>query len=97
VSLGCHYEDAEYSADIVSNQLNTGLTVTNMNEMISFVCISKGTSRSQIASTIVHEVKHVQSHICSYYGVSESGEQAAYLVGYIAKNIYKFLSKLKLI
>jgi len=34
-------------------------------------------------NTIVHEAKHVQSHICEYYNVPEDSEEAAYLIGYI--------------
>jgi hypothetical protein len=40
-------------------------------------------------STLVHELKHVQSHICEYYNVSESGEEAAYLIGYLTKLIFQ--------
>lgn len=97
ISLGCPMRDAENAALTVSNQLNTGLTFTNLEERVSYVCISNVTSVSQMVNTISHEIKHLQSHICEYYDVSESSEQAAYLIGYITMNIYKFLSKLNII
>lgn len=38
--------------------------------------------------TQLREAKHVQSHICAYYDVDEDSEEAAYLIGYIAKRMY---------
>lgn len=46
-------------------------------------------SQEQFLNTIVHEAKHVQSHICKYYEVDEDSEQAAYLIGYIVQNMHK--------
>lgn len=40
-------------------------------------------------NTIVHEAKHVQSHICKYYDVPEDGEQAAYLIGFIVMRMFR--------
>lgn len=51
-------------------------------------------SKEQFINTIVHEIKHLQSHICEYYNVSEKGEQAAYLIGYIAMKMFKVFNKL---
>lgn len=93
LKMGCPYESAIYSAYIVCGRLNTGLTYTDTDLKTSFVCVSDVTSRSQLVNTISHEIKHVQTHICDYYRVSESGEKAAYLVGYISSKIYNFLSK----
>lgn len=93
ISLGCPLNEATRAADIVSKQLNTGLTVSDLDKKISFVCVSNATSRPQFVNTVIHELKHVQSHICEYYGVDESSEQAAYLIGYLALRVYKTLSK----
>lgn len=46
-------------------------------------------SQEQFLNTIVHEAKHVQSHICKYYEVDEDSEQAAYLIGYTVQNMHK--------
>ena len=95
LECGCGEEEAFKAADIVTSQLNTGLTFSNTEARYSFVCISQATSISQMVSTIVHELKHVQSHICEYYDVDESGEQAAYLIGYIARRVYSLLVRYK--
>lgn len=94
VSMGCPIPEAEYSADVVSSFRNTGLTFSDTDSRVSFVCVSSATSYSQMVDTIVHEIKHVQSHICEYYDVDEDSEDAAYLIGYLAKRVYKFLSRI---
>lgn len=68
---------------------NTGFTYTNFNKKKSIVGISRTTSQEQFLNTIVHEAKHVQSHICDYYDVSEDSEDAAYLIGYIVQQMHK--------
>ena len=71
---------------------DTGFTHTNFDKKRSIVGISLTTSKAQFFNTLSHEIKHVQSHICRYYNVKEDSEAAAYLIGYIAQKIYKFLS-----
>lgn len=94
IDYGCPKEAAKKASYIVSSKLNTGLTFSDTDKNISFVCISKTTSLSELADTIVHELKHVQSHICESYEVDESGEQAAYLIGYLARQVFRFLNKI---
>ena len=94
LSMGCPIPDAEYAATVVSRYKNTGLTFSDTDSRVSFVCVSSATSYSQVVDTIVHEIKHVQSHICEYYDVDENSEDAAYLMGYLARRVYKFLSKI---
>ena len=72
----------------VLKRKNIGFTFTNSDYKMSIVCIGEASSRSQFVSTVVHEAKHVQSHICSFYDIDEDSEEAAYLIGYIAKRMY---------
>lgn len=69
---------------------NSGFTFTNFKKMTSIVGISKTTDLSQWFNTLVHELKHVQSHICEYYNISERGEEAAYLIGYLMQCIIRY-------
>lgn len=94
VEFGCPILDAEYSANTVSSFPNTGLTFSDTDSRVSFVCVSSTTSYSQFVDTLMHEIKHVQSHICEYYDVDENSEDAAYLVGYLARRVYKFLQRI---
>lgn len=73
---------------------NTGFTFSNTEYKMSIVCIGKTTNNSQFVNTTIHEAKHVQSHICEYYGISEDSETAAYLIGYLVQRMYKMLEKI---
>ena len=67
---------------------DTGFTQTDFSKRLSIVGISNVSSVEQLINTIVHEAKHVQSNICKYYNVSEDGEDAAYLIGFIVQKMY---------
>ena len=81
-----------YGADL--GELNSGFTATDYSKRLSVVAIGLATSKAQLINTISHEIKHVQSNICSYYGVSEDSENAAYLTGYITMKMYQMFRKL---
>ena len=68
---------------------DVGFTYTNPSKRTSIVGISATSSQEEFLNTIVHEAKHVQSHICAYYNVPEDGEQAAYLIGYIVQRMHR--------
>lgn len=61
---------------------------------MSIVCISKTTKVEEFVNTAIHEAKHVQSHICSYYNIDEGSEKAAYLIGYLVQRMYRYFAKL---
>lgn len=73
----------------LGNNLNTGFTHSNFSKKTSIVGISKTTNQEQFFNTLVHEAKHVQSHICKYYGVPENSENAAYLIGYLIQRMHR--------
>ena len=66
-----------------------GYTQTDFDKKLSIIAIGKGQSKKEMMNTLVHEAKHLQSHICKYYNVPEDGENAAYLIGYIISKMYK--------
>lgn len=72
-----------------------GLTKTYYDRNTSIVMITKHTSKQEKFNTLIHELKHVQSHICKYYNVREDGEKAAYLIGFLAKAVYDLVLKFR--
>ena len=70
-------------------KINYGFTYSIPYKKTSIVFISESENKQEYMSTFVHELKHVQTHICDYYNISESGEEAAYLIGYLAKLIFQ--------
>ena len=75
-------------------QENTGFTHTDFNKKKSIIGISISNSTEQFFNTIVHELKHTQSHICKYYNVDEDSEDAAYLIGFLIQQMYKVFKHL---
>lgn len=73
----------------VYDEINYGFTYSIPSKRTSIVFISEAENKYEFFETFVHELKHVQSHICEYYDVSESGEEAAYLIGYLTKIIMR--------
>jgi len=61
---------------------------------MSIVCIGVSTDASQFVNTVIHEAKHVQSHVCSFYGIDEYSEEAAYLIGHLVQRMYKMFAKI---
>lgn len=92
-SLDCPDKDIEEVYRVLHRK-NTGFTFSNTDYKMSIVCIGRATNVSQFVDTAVHEAKHVQSHVCEYYGISEDSEKAAYTIGYIVRQMYKMVSKI---
>lgn len=91
--LGCSKKDVNTSLKVLQRE-NTGFTFSNSDYKMSIVCVGPSSDISQFVNTAIHEAKHVQSHICSYYDIPEDGEEAAYLIGYLVQRMYKMFSKI---
>lgn len=91
--LGCSKKDVNTSLKVLKRE-NTGFTFSNSDYKMSIVCIGPSSDISQFVNTAIHEAKHVQSHICSYYDIPEDSEDAAYLIGYLVQRMYKMFSKI---
>ena len=91
--LGCSHKDIKKSLKVLTRE-NTGFTFSNSDYKMSIVCIGPSSDVSQFVNTAIHEAKHVQSHICSYYDIPENSEKAAYLIGYLVQRMYRMFSKI---
>ena len=88
--LDCPKEDVRKALKTLRRK-NTGFTFSNTDYKMSIVCIGEATNVGQFVNTTIHEAKHVQSHICEYYGIEEDTETAAYLIGHLVHRMYKML------
>lgn len=88
--LNCAYKTIR-SAIKITESYDSGFTFSNLRLKASVVYISPTSSKPEWFDTLVHELKHVQSHICEYYDIDESGEEAAYLIGYLMKNVMQII------
>lgn len=83
-SLGCDPRETE-DACRAATGINTGVTISNPDLRMSLVLIGGASSPEQWWDTVVHELKHVQSHISACYNVDGDSEEAAYLIGYLMR------------
>lgn len=91
--LGCSEKDIKRSLNVLRRE-NTGFTFSNSDYKMSIVCIGPASDMSQFVNTAIHEAKHVQSHVCSYYKIDEDSEDAAYLIGHLVQRMYKMFAKI---
>ena len=91
-SLGMTSKSIDKALRILS-MYNTGMTVSDENLRMSAIFISKATRQSEWWSTAVHELKHTADAIIRYYGVDWDGEDAAYLTGYLTKQLVEKVSE----
>lgn len=95
IEYGCPKKDAIKSLKILLRKKNCAFTFSNTDYKLSIVGIGECDSQEQFVNSVVHECKHVQSHICEYYNITEQGETAAYLIGHIVQRMYKVLRIIK--
>ena len=91
--LDCPTQDIIEAFKVLTKR-NTGFTFSNTEYKMSIICIGKTTNVEQFVNTAIHEAKHVQSHICSFYNIAEDSETAAYLIGYLVQRMYRYFAKL---
>lgn len=89
-SFGMTRRKASNAINILSSY-NTGMSISNDDLRMSAIFISKATSNSEFWSTAIHEIKHTADAIITYYGVDWNGEDAAYLTGYLTKEMVEKL------
>ena len=87
-ALGCG-DAAIRRAIRTALSINSGFTFSNPDLRMSLLCVSNATGADQWWDTMVHELKHVQSHICDHYGVPEDTEDAAYLIGFLMREVWR--------
>ncbi len=71
---------------------NTGYTHTDMANHSTIICVAQFSEYPELFSTIAHEIRHATNHIAEYYNVPLDSEDAAYLEGEIARNVYKAIA-----
>ena len=93
--FNCPKNDKRSAYDVLYYEKDSGITYTNSSYKTTIIGISLATSGEELFNTIVHEIKHAQSHICKFFNVAENEEDAAYLCGYLAK--YMFWNIIKIL
>ena len=90
---GCSGSDLINSRDSLTNgQPNTGLTYSNSWRRESVMVIGATSSLAEFLNTWQHEMTHLQRHICKEFDINPYSEEAAYLAGGLAQQMYPLLS-----
>lgn len=87
-ALSCPKKDIADALRVIMRK-DTGFTFSNPDLRMSLVCIGYATSDEQWLDTLIHELDHVQATVCRYYDVALDSEDAAYLIGYMARLVRK--------
>lgn len=87
-SLGCSsavYERVAVKMD--KNSLNAGFTYSNKNTRETLMVVGRASSNEEYINSITHELRHLCDDIASVVGISDNGEDVAYLTGDIASQL----------
>lgn len=91
-SFGLSLRNTNKALSILSSY-NTGMSISNPDLKMSAILISDATTPSEWWSTAIHELKHAADAIIKYYDVDWDGEDAAYLTGYLTKQLVEQVSE----
>lgn len=91
-SFGMDERKIQKSMKILS-QKNTGMAISRDDLRMSAIYLADTTSTDEFWSTAIHECKHVADAIIDYYGVVWDSEDAAYLTGYLTKEMVLLLGE----
>lgn len=87
----CKEEDylEEALINLRKNSLNSGLTYSNYRKRESVIVVALASSAKQFHQALVHEVRHLQSHIATAFNINEKSEEVCYLLDDIIGKIHK--------
>ena len=91
LNINASYYTIDEIYDTISFKFNMAFAYTNPKLRTSIIGINKATDISELLDSIIHEIDHIQADICKYYTVPLNSEDAAYLIGYIVKLLYRSL------
>ena len=93
-SIGCHGRQLmRAKSSLLSGDLNTGITYSNLYKRESVMVISLTSSPEEFLNSWEHEKKHLARHIERAFGIDPYGEEAAYLEGTIAQKMFPVARK----
>lgn len=94
MAFGMRGQNIEKAIDIVLYHDNSGMCVSSFSLRMSLVFVGNATSKEQWWDTLAHEVlDHAKVAICDYYDVSFHGEDAAWLTGYLMRNVVQLIGE----
>lgn len=84
----------EAFSNLKRNSLDSGLTYSNFRKRESVLVVALASSAEQFHRALMHEARHLQSHIASVYGINEKSEEVCYLLDDIVGKMHKVTAPL---
>ena len=72
----------------LQEDFNSGFTYSNPKYRKSVMVVNRSSSMEQFINTYNHEKNHVEMHICEELGIDPYSEEAAYLSGNMAQQLF---------
>ena len=66
--------------NLKNNRLNSGLTYSNYLLRETVMVVALASSAKEFHKALIHEIRHVQSHIATAYNIDEKSEEVCYLL-----------------
>lgn len=87
-NLECPKQIVQQACDNLNSGIDSGFTYTRSEIHKSLMVINKSSSMYEFINTYNHEKNHVEMHICEELGIHPYSEQAAYLSGELAQQLF---------
>lgn len=87
----CPARDVNRISKLIPRKKDIGVSYSVLDTNLSIIGIGHFSSCDEVLNTIIHEFDHVQNAICRKYGIDISGEEAAYIIGHLAGDVYKLI------
>lgn len=79
--------------NLSSEKPNNGLCYSNYGFRESVIVVGWTKSPNELFNTLIHEFIHLSGHISDALGLSITGEELAYVIGDLSKDLYPHISK----
>lgn len=86
--MDCPIHIINKAIDNLNSGLDSGFTYTNAKIHKSLLVVNKSTSMYEFINTYNHEKNHVEMHICEELNIDPHSEEAAYLSGELASQLF---------
>lgn len=86
--MKCPQKTMEEANKNLHSGLNSGFTYTNSQLRKSLMVVNKSSSMYEFINTYNHEKNHVEMHICEELKIHPYSEEAAYLSGELASQLF---------
>lgn len=88
-----NYLESAYN-NLKRNNLDSGLTYSNYRKKESVLVVALASSAEQFHRALMHEIRHLQSHIATVYNIDEKSEEVCYLLDDIVGEVHKVTAPL---